>query len=493
MSLKHTIREAALQSSLYGLGTMAAKVVGFLMIPIYTRYLVPEQYGTIEVVVLTVDLLGTVLAMGVSGAILRFYYDGEGPRHVGQVVGSGLFVAAISSLLIATLGAVLAAPLARLLLTRPDDAPYFRIVFATMAAGNLVQCMLVLYRAEKRPIPFVWWSLAATVIGLSLNVYLVVFQLWGVLGVLYSGLWTQALVLGGLVLITFTRFKVRLNRSLTKSIFKFAYPFAFTGIGSFVLQYADRYLLRLLVGLSTVGIYSLAYKLALGLSAFITFPFMSYWGAKVLELHRENAYNQVEKMLTYYLAAWTAPAFALALFSRDIIRLMAAPMYHAAATMLPVLILGMFFFAVSSYLQRILIIERITGVLARGYIVAALINVAANLVLIPRYGGLGASAATAVGFGALAGIYFRDAQRARKLTYEWTRIAKLTGSAALLTGLGVYLLPAIGWDSIAVRLVLLATWIPILIGIRFFTRPEAAAIRQWAGALRARLLGSEAQ
>jgi len=480
-SFRSTAKEAVVQSSIYSFGVMAQKLIGFLMIPIYTRFLVPAQYGTVEIVVLTVDLVGSILTMGITGAILRFYFDGTGHDHIRRVLGSGYLLALGSSVVLFAVGLLAAPHLAALLLSGAQDAPYFRIVFGTVAVSNLVQAFLIRYRAEKHPLPFVVWSLAATAIGLTLNIYLIVFQFWGVYGVLYSGLWTQSAIGAGLLAVTLWRLRLRVSRSLLKAMFVYCYPLAFSGVALFALQYADRYILKLQVGLGAVGIYGLAYKFALGLSSFLTFPFMSYWGAKVLELHNDGAYDQIARFFTYFLSAWAACGMVLAMMAPDIIDVIAARTYSQAGGLLPWLVLGMFFVAVYSYVIQILGIEKRTGLIARDYVIAAAFNIGLNLLLVPRYEALGAAIATAASFILLSALIWFDAHRVRRVDYEWTRLAKLVIVSALLVWLGNAGLPALGWDAWWVRAVLLLLWAPLLFTLGFFRPAEIRLVRdQWA-------------
>ena len=62
-------------SSLYAIGTVARQLVGFLMLPIYTRYLSPADYGAVGLLTLTLALLEPFLGMRLGGAISKFYFD----------------------------------------------------------------------------------------------------------------------------------------------------------------------------------------------------------------------------------------------------------------------------------------------------------------------------------------------------------------------------------------------------------------------------------
>src|SRR6478672_9230888 len=85
----HTeIRTAARHTAVYGLGNVLAKVIGFLMLPLYTRYLKPVDYGTLEILDLSMSLLGMFLNMGITAALLRCYASAKTEEATRKTVGS---------------------------------------------------------------------------------------------------------------------------------------------------------------------------------------------------------------------------------------------------------------------------------------------------------------------------------------------------------------------------------------------------------------------
>ena len=71
----------------YGLSSVASRLVGFVMLPVYTRVLSPEEYGIRAMVTVGVDLVGMVCSLGLTTAMIR-YATGDGhddgrPRAVG--------------------------------------------------------------------------------------------------------------------------------------------------------------------------------------------------------------------------------------------------------------------------------------------------------------------------------------------------------------------------------------------------------------------------
>src|ERR1700692_220479 len=70
---RNEIETAVRQMAVYGAGNILVKAVGFLMLPFYTHYLGPQDYGILEIIDLSMTLFGLVLSMGLTPAFLRCY------------------------------------------------------------------------------------------------------------------------------------------------------------------------------------------------------------------------------------------------------------------------------------------------------------------------------------------------------------------------------------------------------------------------------------
>lgn len=84
--LKKILRHALV----YGAGNILGKIVGFVMIPVYTRYLTPSDYGVIELLDLTVFILGTLIGYSMTSALVRYYYQYREQSERDSLVCTGL-------------------------------------------------------------------------------------------------------------------------------------------------------------------------------------------------------------------------------------------------------------------------------------------------------------------------------------------------------------------------------------------------------------------
>src|SRR5580693_2176021 len=114
-SVAREIRTAARHSAVYGLGAMAIKALGFFMLPVYTHYLTPLDYGVLEILDLSVSLLGMFLNMGMTAAMLRYYGAAASPEEKNKVASTALIFVTGTGILMFALALGFVRPVSALL------------------------------------------------------------------------------------------------------------------------------------------------------------------------------------------------------------------------------------------------------------------------------------------------------------------------------------------------------------------------------------------
>src|SRR5688500_15807481 len=65
------------QTLIYGLGLILGKGVGLLMLPVYTRFLTPADYGVLELVEMTLELISIAAGAQLALGIFRYYHKAQ--------------------------------------------------------------------------------------------------------------------------------------------------------------------------------------------------------------------------------------------------------------------------------------------------------------------------------------------------------------------------------------------------------------------------------
>lgn len=441
------LKATAKHGSIYSIGIILSRMIAFVMIPVYTRVLTPADYGVLEILALTTDVVSMLAGFGIGLSVTRTLYlhESEAQQRVVASTAAFLLLAIFGSA--ALIGVIAAAPISVALLgpsaSQGDGAGLLRLALLSMMFGGALEVPFAMLRARQRSTQVVGISLARLGLSVLLNIILVVWLRLGVAGVLWSTLITTGSISTFLLVRLLRENGTAFSRPIARQLAAFGAPLVIWNLASFVLHYSDRYFLRVFVSLEMVGLYSLSYKLAMLLSMLVSGPFSDVWIPKSLEIDKsegEKAKPILRTIIGYYNLVLVAAGLGIALFAGDVIRLITGKQFHAAAGTVPILVLAMVFFGYRSIGQLGAMIRGRSDLIAAGTAVAAVVVTGLNYLLIPRWGVTGAAVATlaafALEFGVMqalsARVYGPVAGAGRLLVPVGLAIASFAASEALI-------------------------------------------------------------
>jgi O-antigen/teichoic acid export membrane protein len=413
---------------IYLLGSLLARAVSFIMLPIYTRCLTPSDYGVIELLTMILDLVGILVSVRIGQSIYRYYYkyDQDGDRR------EVLFTAYVSSMASSILGM-----LCVLLFANQLAAAFFgdvklvgllRLFSLSMVFHGLIETPMVMIRAQQRPWFYLTVSITKLVMMLGLNIYFVVYLRLHVEGVIYSGLISggiMSLAMGGYLL---KNTGLSFSMAKAKEMMLFSLPFMAVGALSFYLNFGDRYFLRLFGGgLAAVGIYSLGYKFGFLLTFIPGEPFSNVWDSEKFRIYRESSDPQAvyQRVFLVYSAVMAMVVLGLSLFGRNAIMVMANREYWPAADLIPFVCLAYMFNCMSGFANLGILVKERTIEITYGTMIAAVVITAGYFLLIPRYGAMGAAWATLLAFASRTIWIAIRSKKYYDMKLDWGRVIAL--------------------------------------------------------------------
>lgn len=474
--------QIAKNSSIYGISNILSRFIGFLMIPIYTRYLSPADYGTMEMLDLTAYVVTMWVGFSVSNSIIRFYYDygSEGERH--QLVSTALlFIACTSFAAVCTL-MPFSTLISKMLFKHPDNGKYFIIVFGSIFFQLLIENCLVFFQVRQKAIWYAGLSMIRLVIGLSLNIVFVVLLKKGVAGILYSGLLTSAATGTFIFAKTLSMTGISFSTQKLRKLIGYGFPLIFSGFSTFIITFSDRYFLNAYSTLEDVGNYSLGYKMSMLISILITNPFLTAWSAKRFEISKQPGSDEIcGRVLTYFCIPLFLAALVLCVFITDILTIVATPAFRAAANFVPLVVLGYMFNGIYYHFNYGILLKRRTRIIATIMATAAVLNLGLNFVLIPKWHGMGAALATTFSYMFIALATYVFSQRIHPIKFELNRVGSLFFLAAGLYGISLFLPTQILALSILEKAVIVSLYPVILYFGGFLREEEMAAAKAASG------------
>jgi O-antigen/teichoic acid export membrane protein len=472
------------QSSIYFIGDIARRGLGFVMIPIYTRYLTPADYGIIELVELFVMVASVCFGIGsVAEGMIRLYHDWQDAESRASVISTAVAVIALSGLAAAAIASTIAGPLSVRMFGNRDYAWLVRAAFLAMIFGNLIDIGLIYQRIKLRAVFFVCYSLVQLVANAGLNVYFIVFAHMGVWGFVLAKLVCTSLGAAVLLTLLFREVGCRLRWEPVHRMIQFAGPLMVTGGAFFVMHFADRFFLNHFADLSTVGTYALAYKVGFLVTYLVGQPFGSVWNVSLYGYVGQDRWReQFARVASYLMFFLMLVAVILSVFAEQVLKLMAPSAYFSAAFLIPIVAFGYVFRETGDFFRTLLFINKQVIALGKITVSCAILNLILDWILIREYKAAGAAWATVITWMVYMVACWILAHQAHQVPYAWRSFALLgmlalvvCSLASLLHGRAILL----QWAG-ASALVLLYVGAVWLLGY-FDSRERHSIIQQLAG------------
>ena len=471
------------QLAIYGLGDVATSIVSLLLLPIYTRYLTPSDYGVIAML-LTVEASGKIIfRWGVDTAFMRLYYDCA-DQTARQRLASTLFfflLAVNGSVLLVTLP--LAGYISALLFGSADHALLLRLVVINTFVVGFYFIPFQVLRIAELPKQFIALVFARSASTLVLRLLLVVWAGMGVMGVVMADIAVTAVFT-----IILSRWFAPLIRPMFSSqvlrdALGFGLPRIPHSIAHQVMGMADRYFLNAYATLRDVGLYSIGASFGLALKLFLS-AFEYAWTPFFLSVMREpDAKRIYSTVSTYVLALLVLLTAGLCAVAEDVIRVTTTAAFHPAASVTPWIALGVLCQGVYLVGSIGLVITKQTTRYPIATGLAAGASLLANALLIPRHGLMGAAWANTIAYATLAVATVTFSMKAYPIQYEWLRLVRVAVAGILAYQASMWLISRTDSPLLGILLrgsTTVAVYGAVLLATGFFRPRELEVLRDAA-------------
>jgi O-antigen/teichoic acid export membrane protein len=434
--LKHAV--------IYGFGTMLIQAASIVLLPLYTRYLTPADYGILDIINRTGDILTVFLmANGLVGAVFTFYCQAETDKEragVAATVNLVIWMGIAAGLTLAICGA--------------------GFIDALLGIGNrrltvlglcasFVQLLpvipMALMQARLESLAYILTSVATLLLRIALIISAVTIGGWGIWGVL-SGTLCASLLAGTVLTVReFRRTGFRPDLTKLPEVLRFAWPFLPMGLCGFIINSGDRFFLLHYAGKEEVGLYSLGYRIAscVGLVSFT--PLFKVWSARMYDAYRRSdGAIVVGQIFTSILSTVVFVGLGLCLFQREVLLVLGTSAYANAATVIAPLVVAGLFLNAQVLMDGAFYVHRCSGYKLGITLFMTAVILALYWVLVPAYHARGAAFAVLIAFAGLAAVTFAVSQRVFRVRYEPVRLLWMIGLAVLFAtpsywmGFGMY-------------------------------------------------------
>jgi O-antigen/teichoic acid export membrane protein len=415
---------------IYTFGNILTKSINVLLLPLYTRVLSPDDYGTIEILSVFATLINLTIALEISQGIGRFYPEAKEKSDKIIYASTSLWFTIFTYTLFSLICLLSSVFLSRMFFGTESNS--FLVIISTVSIwfSGLIYLIQNQLRWDFKAKYYSILNLLFSGLSIAFSIYFILILKSGIVGVYYSSIITSILVL--IVGFYFTKEIYRFSFDFTKlkEMISYSLPLVPSGIGVFIALYIDRLAINYLLGIGDVGIYGIASKFASILMVIMSGFQMSVTPLIFTNYKDEGTPKEIAKIFSFFMGLAFALLMGMSIFSWEIITVFTAPEYISAYRVLPLIAFSMLLSGMYVFAPGVSIAKK-TKTVALINIIAASINTCLNFIFIPLIGLPGSSLATLISFFIQFCLYIYYGQKIYPIPYKWQEIL----ISAIITGL----------------------------------------------------------
>ncbi|MEP2237550.1 MAG: oligosaccharide flippase family protein [Maribacter sp.] len=386
--------------SFFTLFNVINSAIPFLLLPILTTYLNPDDYAIIDIF-FNISLIATpIVGLSVVQSISRYYFeDVDLPKFVTTVFlllfGSGIIFILIS---------IFITYVAQDFIKSYSFPPFIIIVsICYVLFSQVSEILLILWRVSYKTVQFGVFRVSKTLLDVGLSVLLIVSFKMG---------WEGRLIPQFLVALLFGAFAcfllyrngflniLRIDKVYRKEALSFSLPLVFHTLGGNLIGFSDRFFILFMLGLNEVGIYSVGYQIGMVI-ALLQNSFNQAWVPFFFGKLKENKYAENVRIVKISYAYFFLILFLVLIFyllTPFIYKYFIGNAFNTGSTVVLWILLGYAFNGMYKMVANYLFYLKKTKLIAYMTLGSAILNLILNYFLIQKNGIIGAAQATTITF-----------------------------------------------------------------------------------------------
>lgn len=477
--IKSKIKELLSHGLVYGLTSSLQNILGFVLLPILTNFYTPAEFGVYSIILLASALASAIFYFGASTALGRFYFDVDSDKYRKEIVSTALFVTMGGGGLLVILSFLFGEYLSILLFNTNVYRTALILAFSGASFGFLLNTMTLLLRYEKRSVLFMIVTLAGVLLNFVVTYTLLTSYGFGVLAPLWGSFVSMGLCFIFLFIINFSNLTLKVNPLYYKKIFYFGIQFSVSGLLFYLLDYIDRIIIKELLPMTDVGIYSLGCRIAAVINVVLILPFSLIWAPIRMEHAKNQEHQEFTSKIFSYLAllGFVLVTFAM-LFGEDFMTLIFKNnQYKGYTKVFPLIMLSLLFYGFQNILDFGIYLHKKVHFYIIISFIGVIFNVLMNYWLIPYFGYMASAYVTFLTYFITTSLIYFISSKYYVMQLEWNRII---WAFIVLISLYYFLnfTKIFNWHSLTVRISIAFI---LLVNIAFFwlNRTEQKMIKMF--------------
>ncbi|MBU7003682.1 oligosaccharide flippase family protein [Pediococcus pentosaceus] len=400
-------------SAIFVVANMGSKLISFIMVPLYSYYLSTKEFGTVDLILTTVNLFLPVVSLSLYDAVFRFIMD-KSTKH-SKILSTAFYSILLLSIF---LGGIISC----FDFLQRDYLVLFSVILSMSSIFSMFQNYV---RASGKSKVFALSGVLNTVIFAIFNVILIIIINLGVLGYLISYL--AAIFISILYLFfhehLWKYIKLK-NYSLIelKQMLKYSLPLIPNSLAWWFTNDASKFFILMFVGISGNGLFAVANKLPSIVNMFFNVFSQAWQISAIDEFSSEDGAEYISKVLKYLIGVQVILIASFMLILQPFMKILFSSQYFEAWKYVPLMLISVLFANLSAFLGTMYLAAKKTTAIFTTTVVGMVVNVLFSYFLTPIFGITGTCLGVVFGFAVVVVIRIIDVKKIIEIKLEWNKL-----------------------------------------------------------------------
>jgi O-antigen/teichoic acid export membrane protein len=483
-SIKVSVRDTLI----YGLGNIMVKIVGLILIPLFTnpKYFSVDDFGVLGVLEITGLVLTAILASSLPQSLTRWYWDKDYLQKQKNIFFISFVTQIVVSVVLTSLLIPLSHTFSSLLFGKTDWTKAITWVIIGSGLQAINNIINTLMRLQSKAFLYIATNVFKLVVVLFLTIYLILGKKMGIEGIYLAQVAGNLFFILILLVYSLKNIVISFDWKIFREMNTYGYPLLLANISAVVLNVIDRYSLNSLTILKYVALYTLAFKVTSVLKLVIVDSIkLSVSPLMIKKINDPDNKRFYSKILLYTSFVLMAAIIFVSLFSLELVKVLSgSKQLWQAVTLIPLLSLSVFFVNMKEITVYGLHIVKKTKIIGLIVLVTSIISICLNIAFIPLWDAVGCALATLVSQLIYWAIVYYYSQKNYYIPYENRKLLLLfsIGTVIVLMPLLINVMPVV--PRLLLKSGLFISFPFVLAIFGFYDRNEILAIkgfyRKWS-------------
>lgn len=414
---------------IFGLTSSLQSALGFILLPLYTRYLSLEEFGVYNMLLVIGTACNTIFGLGASSALGRYYYEYREAGKEKECISSALWISCSGSILLIILAFLTAYPVCQCYFHDTSLMQSYVLCLTGNALSYPLATLTLLLRYKKKSIIYLIVSVTGLLLNFSITLSLLVYSNIKISAPFIGVIVSNCLIIAVLIFNQRKSMTIKVRKDDYKIVFYFGLQIILTAFLSYIYECSDKIVMKEILGISDVGIYSLSGKIGSAFKILVYLPFALIWAPLRME-YRNNSDNSVfiGRIAKYYSLIGMIVLWGCMIWGYDILtHLFPQQDYAIALKIYPLSMLGYFFFGYTSIFDFGIFINNKLYFQSIINVICLIINTGLNIWLLPIWGVFIGPFIFAFTYIVSAFILYKVSNKYYKIPLDWTKLLGMYG------------------------------------------------------------------